>query len=80
MEIGIHLPSAQPGASAEGILQVARAAEQRGFDTLWFFDHLFSPVDIESKYPYSREGEYPMSANDPFFDPLGLFGVLVAKL
>ncbi|MDQ3963180.1 MAG: LLM class F420-dependent oxidoreductase [Actinomycetota bacterium] len=80
MEIGIHLPSAQPGASAEGILQVARAAEDHSFDTVWFFDHLFSPVDIQSKYPYSREGEYPMSANDPFFDPLGLFGVLAAKL
>lgn len=79
MEIGLHLPSAQPGASADGILQVARAAEQHGFDAVWMFDHLFSPVDIESKYPYSREGEYPMSANDPFFDPLGLFGVLAAK-
>lgn len=79
MEIGIHLPSAQPGASADGILQVAGAAEQHGFDAVWMFDHLFSPVDIESKYPYSREGDYPMSATDPFFDPIGLFGVLAAE-
>lgn len=80
MEIGLHLPSAQPGASPEGILKVARAAEQHGFDTAWMFDHLFTPADIESKYPYSREGDYPMSANDPFFDPLGLFGVLAGKV
>ncbi|HWC13145.1 MAG TPA: TIGR03619 family F420-dependent LLM class oxidoreductase, partial [Actinomycetota bacterium] len=78
MEIGLHLPSAQPAASAEGILEVARAAERLEFDSLWMFDHLFTPTGIESKYPYSRDGDYPMTANDPFFDPLGLFGVLGA--
>lgn len=79
MEFGLHLPSAQPGANADGILQVARVAEERGFDSVWFFDHLFTPTAIESKYPYTREGDYPMSASDPFFDPIGLFGVLAAK-
>ena len=76
MEFGLHLPSAQPGASSEGILEVARAAERLGFDSLWMFDHLFTPTGLESKYPYSGDGGYPMSAADPFFDPLALFGVL----
>ena len=76
MDIGIHLPSAQPGASAAGILEVATAAERLGFDSAWMFDHLFTPTGIESKYPYTREGDYPMSAGDPFFDPIGLFGIL----
>jgi len=79
MEIGLHLPSAQPGASVDGILHVARRCEEQGFDTAWFFDHLFTPADIDSKYPYSREGDYPMSPDDPFFDPVGLFGVLAGK-
>ena len=78
MEFGLHLPSAQPGASAEGILEVARAAEGLGFDALWMFDHLFTPTGLESKYPYTADGRYPMSADDPFFDPLALFGVLGA--
>lgn len=76
MEIGLHLPSAQPGANANDILGVARAAEDHGFDAVWMFDHLFTPTDLESKYPYSRDGSYALSASDPFFDPLGLFGVL----
>lgn len=76
MEIGLHLPSAQPGANAEDILLVAKAAERCGFDALWMFDHLFTPADLGSKYPYSRDGSYALSAADPFFDPLGLFGVL----
>lgn len=78
MEIGLHLPTAQPGATAEGILEVSAAAERLDFDAVWMFDHLFSPTGIESKYPYSREGDYPMSADDPFFDPVGLFGILAS--
>lgn len=76
MQIGLHLPSAQPGATAAGVLAVARAAEQFGFDAVWMFDHLLTPVDLESRYPYSRDGSYLLRAADPFFDPLGLIGVL----
>jgi probable F420-dependent oxidoreductase len=76
MDIGLHLPSAQPGATAEGVLSVAKAAESLGFDTVWMFDHLFTPSDLDSAYPYSRDGSYAMSDADPFFDPLGLYGVL----
>ncbi len=76
MEIGLHLPSAQPGATATGITEIARVAEREGFDSVWMFDHLFTPSNLESQYPYSRDGSYAMSAADPFFDPLALFGVL----
>lgn len=76
MEIGLHLPSAQPGAEAQSILSVALQAESLGFDAVWMFDHLFTPTALESLYPYSKDGSYAMSHRDPFFDPLGLFGVL----
>jgi probable F420-dependent oxidoreductase len=76
MRFGLHLPSAQPGANAQDILSVARDAERLGFDSVWMFDHLFTPVDLDSKYPYSRDGSYSMSAQDPFFDPIALYGVL----
>ncbi|MDP9069024.1 MAG: TIGR03619 family F420-dependent LLM class oxidoreductase [Actinomycetota bacterium] len=76
MRFGLHLPSAQPGANAADILAVAGTAERLAFDSVWMFDHLFTPVDLESKYPYSRDGSYAMSASDPFFDPAGVYGVL----
>ncbi|HEU4481268.1 MAG TPA: TIGR03619 family F420-dependent LLM class oxidoreductase [Actinomycetota bacterium] len=76
MEVGFHLPSAQPAADADGILGVAKTVERLGFDSVWMFDHLFTPTGLESQYPYSRDGSYPMSPDDPFFDPLALFGVL----
>lgn len=78
MEIGLHLPNAGPGITAEGILQVATAAEDLGFDAVWMFDHLFTPTDLRSKYPYTPSGDYALTAQDPFFDPLALFGVLAS--
>lgn len=76
MRFGLHLPTAQPGANAADVLDVARTAERVGFDSVWMFDHLFTPVDLDSKYPYSRDGSYAMSANDPFFDPMGVYGIV----
>ncbi|MFN2388669.1 MAG: TIGR03619 family F420-dependent LLM class oxidoreductase [Actinomycetota bacterium] len=78
MEIGLHLPSAQSGADAVGIVEVARAAERNAFESVWFFDHLFTPVRLGSAYPYSRDGSYALGPGDPFFDPLALYGVLAA--
>jgi len=57
-------------------LAVAKTAERLNFDSVWMFDHLFTPVALDSKYPYSRDGSYAMSASDPFFDPIALYGVL----
>ena len=79
MRFGVHLPSAQAGADADGILHVAQRAEALGLDSVWMFDHLFTPTDLDSKYPYSRDGSYPMAADAPFFDPVGLYGVLAGK-
>ncbi len=47
-----------------------------GYDSAWFFDHLFTPVELVSAYPYSRDGSYALSPADPFFDPLALYGLL----
>lgn len=76
MEFGVQLPSAQQGANASDIIDVARTAERLGYDAVWVFDHLFTPVGLESKYPYTKTGDYALSADDPFYDPLGVFGVV----
>lgn len=80
MEFGIQLPSAQPGANAADILTVARTAESLGYDSVWMFDHLFTPVGIESKYPYTSSGDYALGPDDPFFDPLGVMGVVAGAV
>ncbi len=76
MEFGLHLPNAGPFASREAILAVATHAEDAGYHSVWLFDHLFTPTKLDSKYPYSPDGSYPMRPEFPFFDPVAVMGVL----
>jgi probable F420-dependent oxidoreductase len=74
MHIGLQLDHAGAGANAARMLAQARLAERCGLDSVWFFDHVLTPVTLTSHYPY--EETYPMTAADPFLDPLGAIGVL----
>ena len=70
MEFGLHLPNAGPFANGPDIVLTAQRAEELGFHSVWLFDHLFTPVKLESKYPYSPDGSYAMMPDFPFFDPV----------
>ena len=76
MEFGLHLPNAGPFANGPDIVRTAQRAEELGFHSVWLFDHLFTPVELESKYPYSPDGSYPMLPELPFFDPVAVMGVV----
>jgi probable F420-dependent oxidoreductase len=76
MEFGLHLPNAGPFANGPDIVRTARRAEELGFHSVWLFDHLFTPAHLDSKYPYSPDGSYPMVPEFPFFDPVAVMGVL----
>ena len=69
MQFGIALPHFGPAASPEAIIEVARAAEAMGFDSLWALDRLLWPLQPTSKYPGNREGRIPkvmQNTYDPF--------------
>src|SRR5437588_11866725 len=76
MEFGLHLPNAGPFANGPDILRVARTAEDLGFHSVWLFDHLFTPTNLESKYPYTPDGSYPMLPDFPFYDPVSVMATL----
>jgi probable F420-dependent oxidoreductase len=59
--------SVTPGAAAE----LARAAEEAGFESLWTVDHVVVPSGYESPYPYSRSGRMAGGVEDfDLADPL----------
>jgi len=76
MEFGLHLPNAGPFANGPDIIRVAQEAENLGYHSVWLFDHLFTPTSLESKYPYSPDGSYPMMPEFPFYDPVAVMGTL----
>jgi probable F420-dependent oxidoreductase len=76
MRFGLHLPNAGFVPEGAGVVRVAQAAEAAGFDSVWLFDHLFTPTHLESKYPYTADGSYLMTAELPFADPVAVMAAI----
>lgn len=51
------------------LLDIARGAEEAGFEGLLLSDHLFFPGELRSRYPYSADGKPMFDGTMPFPDP-----------
>ena len=70
MEFGLHLPHVGPLATREGITAFAKLVEELGFDALWVSDHIVVPRSLESRYPYRRDGSFPVSPDVSLMEPI----------
>ena len=59
MHVGLFLPTVAPIASPDFLVRAARAAEERGFHSLWVPEHVVLFDDHRSAYPYSEDGKIP---------------------
>lgn len=75
MDIGVHVPQWGAGATRDGVLTVARAAEDAGLDSVWVADHVVFPLYGDSKYPYRRDG-VPFEPEDGFLDAITTLAVV----
>jgi probable F420-dependent oxidoreductase len=48
---------------------MGRAAEERGFDSIWAAEHAVLFDQYRSPYPYSRDGKIPVGAETGLIDP-----------
>jgi alkanesulfonate monooxygenase SsuD/methylene tetrahydromethanopterin reductase-like flavin-dependent oxidoreductase (luciferase family) len=51
-------------------IEVCRRAEEAGFESVWGGEHVVRPDNIESAYPYAKDGKIPMTPDTPVPDPL----------
>lgn len=58
------------GTDPASALEVARVAEEVGFDSVWGGEHVIFPSSIESAYPYTVDGKVPATPETPIPDPL----------
>lgn len=72
VQIGFGLPVSGSWATADNILHVARRADELGYQTLWTFQRLLSPVD-------SGWGEMYRSVHDPLI-ALGFAAAVTSRI
>ncbi|MCB1743742.1 MAG: TIGR03619 family F420-dependent LLM class oxidoreductase, partial [Gammaproteobacteria bacterium] len=73
MQWGIHLPHLGRRVDAASIVEFAREAERLDCHSVWVSDHVCWPTlsNIESRYPYSENGDFLVSPDKDWLDPIG---------
>jgi probable F420-dependent oxidoreductase len=66
------------GVSPRHYVEVARSAEEVGFESIWVPEHLVLPTTMSPAYPYSVDGLPPVTSTTPMFDPWVLLGAVAA--
>ena len=56
MKVGLAFVNSMANAHPDQAIEIAQAAEESGFDSLWTVEHIVVPAGFESTYPYSRDG------------------------
>ena len=69
MKFGLAFASSA-GTDQDSALEIARQADALGFDSIWGGEHVIRPTELESRYPYSEDGQMPGEAETPIPDPL----------
>ena len=77
MRFGVSLFPLRPTQMVE----VAVAAEELGFDSVWLGEHVISPNEFESRYPYhdGADGAPAFHSRLPFYDPYAALSFVAAR-
>ncbi len=71
MKFGLRYCNTGRGTDAAPAVEIAQAAEEAGFESLWTVEHTVVPADYRSAYPYSPDGRMAGGRDDfPIPDPL----------
>ncbi|MHB8513673.1 MAG: LLM class F420-dependent oxidoreductase [Actinomycetota bacterium] len=70
MKFGLTGVNAGRRVLGDHAIELARAAEKAGFESLWTVEHVVVPSGYASRYPYSEDGKMPGREGLPIGDPL----------
>ena len=77
MKFGVSLFPLRP----QQIIDITLAAERMGLDSVWLGEHVITPVESDSRFPYAGEEDdshAAFHANLPFYDPYAVLAYLAA--
>jgi probable F420-dependent oxidoreductase len=78
MQVGVMAPQMGHNANAAAMREIAQAAEDLGFASVWTADHVVLPQSYESEYPFNDDHRFPMPGARPFLDMFPTLGFLAA--
>lgn len=76
MKFGLRYCNIGPLAARGPAIDLARFAEDAGFESLWSIEHVVIPAGYQSAYPYSDDGRFGWPENLDYPDPLMWLAVL----
>jgi probable F420-dependent oxidoreductase len=78
MRVGITLPQVGEPATRENVIELAKAADREGIDSLWVLDRLLWPLKPQTPYRGTQDRSLPASAQN-VFDPIELLTFAAAN-
>lgn len=79
MQFGAHLFGVGAMAEPAALVEVTRLAEHLGYHSVFLADHIIVPRELESKYPYTRDGTFPYAPDKDWLDPMVALGFLAGQ-
>lgn len=67
------------GLPPQDYAPLARRAEALGFDAVWFADHLITPLEWSTPYPYNASGNPGYTPETPLSDVWAVIGNIAAQ-
>jgi probable F420-dependent oxidoreductase len=77
MRLGLAVPQFGADAGPDALQEVARRAEDLGYDSLWVAERLLYPVNPKAPYPATADGSLPLAYRRSL-DPLAVLAYLAA--
>ncbi len=79
MKIGLFLPIlGRPEELRDLLRGAAETAEEAGFHSLWFAEHVVLVDHPRSRYPYSPDGAFPVGGEAGLLEPFGAIAFAAA--
>jgi probable F420-dependent oxidoreductase len=78
MKVGLFAPLGNPFATPEYVSAFGRAADERGFHSLWVAEHVVLFDDYASQYPYAADGKIPAGGESGIYEPFTALAYLAA--
>ncbi len=75
MKFGFALPGSIDG---DALCHFAQRAEALGYESIWTGDHIVLPTAGTDQYPYTVDGSFSRSADEPFLETMTLLSYVAA--